>query len=289
MLGCTYALVALGMYVPFVLAGTLSMAYSTYAAIGGYAVAIMVAKAGLPAWFGWCVGPLVSAVLAVLLGWATRRLSGFYLVAVTLLFAEAFQSWIQSNDNLTGGEAGFGNLPPVHFFGWSPSTVQFGIGAVALICSIAFLVERLRFSPWGVLVRAMREVPEAVEAAGARVPTMQLAALAIGAAIGNLAGALFVSSVQSVNPLTFTLSLVFLAVFVPIVGGLGTAWGCLLGAAVITELTLNVHALGQSGMLIVAVGVLVILLLAPRGVGGLIGSSRTLLVRLAAKSTARNG
>lgn len=278
-LGCLYGLVALGMYVPFVLTGTLSMAYSAYAAIGGYAVAVFIAKAGWPDWVGWFCAPFVSAVLAVILGLATRRVSGFYLVAVTLLFAEAFSSWVQSNSSIAGGERGYGNLVPLSVFGWTPTVVQFGIASVVLVWVVAFLIDRLRLSPWGVLVRSMREVPHAVEAAGLPVNRMRLVALAIGAGVGSLGGSLFVSSVHSVNPLTFTLNLVFVAVFMPIVGGVGTAWGSVLGAAVVTELTLNLHTVGESGLLIVAIGVLVILLIAPRGVSGYVDSLRKLAVK----------
>jgi branched-chain amino acid transport system permease protein len=285
--GCMYALVALGMYVPFVLAGTLSMAYSAYAAIGGYSVGLVVANLGLPYPLAWIIGPIVSAALAVVLGWTTRRLSGFFLVAVTLLFANAFQSWVQTNP-LLGREAGIGGIPAMSVLGWEPTKVQFSVIAIALLLVITLLVERLRMSPWGTVVQAIREVPHAVEASGARVPRMQLVALAIGAAIGSMAGSLFIGSVQSINPLTFTLTLVFIALFIPIVGGVSTAWGCLLGAVVITHLTLNVNALGTSGMLIVALGVLVILLVAPGGLTGLGGSVWRLIKRQAGRIGSRD-
>lgn|GEM_PF-743080 len=291
-LGCMYSLVAIGMYVPFVLTGTLSMAYSAYAAIGGYTIAILFEKAGWPLWVGWFVAPFIAAVVAVVLGVVTRRVSGFYLVAVTLLFAEAFSTFVQSNTTLAGGARGFPGLPTLTFFGWSPTVVQFGIAAVALVCVVAYLVDRLRQSPWGILVRTMREVPHAVEASGVRVSWMRVVALAVGAMIGSLAGSLFVSSVHAVNPLTFTLNLVFIAVFMPVVGGVGTAWGCVVGAAVITELTLNFSAVGQGGLLIVSIGVLVILLVAPRGIVGYIDVARKWVTRtvqqLATKRTTRH-
>jgi len=277
-LGCMYSLVAVGMYVPFVLTGTLSMAYSAYAAIGGYTVAILFAKAGLPLWVGWFVAPVISAAVAVILGVVTRRVSGFYLVAVTLLFAEAFSTFVQSNTTLAGGSHGFPGLPTISLFGWTPTVVQFGIAAVALVWVVTYLVDRLRQSPWGILVRTMREVPVAVEASGVRVSWMRVVALGIGAMIGSLAGSLFVTSVHAVNPLTFTLTLVFIAVFMPVVGGVGTAWGAVVGAAVVTELTLNFSAVGSGGLLIVSIGVLVILLVAPRGIVGYIDVARKWVV-----------
>ncbi len=272
-LGCMYALVALGMYVPFVMAGTLSMAYSAYAAVGGYAVGIIGQREGLPIWVGWLVAPPIAVALALVLGWATRRLSGFYLVAVTLLFAEAFQAWVQSA-SLAGGEGGLGNIPVLELFGWRVSATQFDIGAVVLVSLTAYVLDRLRLSRWGITVRAMRDVPHAVEAAGVRVSTMQLVALGLGAAIGSLGGAFFISSARAVTPITFTLNLVFIAVFMPIVGGVGTAWGAVLGAAVVADLTINIHALGQSGLLVVSLGVLAILLVAPRGIAGYLDQGR---------------
>jgi branched-chain amino acid transport system permease protein len=274
----TYALVALGMYVPFVLAGSLSLAYGAYASIGGYAVALISAKTGLPLWVGWLIGPVIAAAGGVILGVATRRLSGFYLVAVTLLFSEAFQTYM-SNSSLAGGNAGLSNFRALHIFSWHPSYNQLIIVTTVLVCVVALFLDRLRVSPWGVLVRSMREVPAAVEAAGTRVPTLNLVALGIGAGIGALGGALFTQMVGAVEPDTFTLNLVFLAIFMPIIGGSGTPWGAVLGAVIVVELTLNLPSLHTSGTLLVSLGVLLIMLIAPRGVLGYLDSGRKELTR----------
>jgi branched-chain amino acid transport system permease protein len=274
MVGCTYALIALGMYVPFVLSGSLSMAYGAYAAIGGYSVAIVANDHGLPLWVGWLVAPPISAVVALVLGWATRRLSGFYLVAVTLLFANAFIAWVRTSESVTGGEGGISGLPRLDLLGWDLTALQRTILSGMTVLVVAFLLDRLRLSRWGIMVRTMREVPHAAEAVGVRVPTLQLVALALGAMIGSLAGALFTSQLGNVSPDTFGLHLVFLAVFMPIIGGLGTPWGAVLGAGIVAHLTLNVELFAESGTLLVAVGVLIILLIAPRGVAGLIDQMR---------------
>jgi branched-chain amino acid transport system permease protein len=268
----TYALVALGMYVPFVMTGSLSMAYSAYAGIGGYAVGLVSHRTGLPLWLAGLFAPLVAAALAVLLGLFTRRLSGFFLAAVTLLFGLAFSAWLVDAESITGGSAGLGDLRRLDVFGWHPSGYQVMLGAAILVCVVAFLLDRLRLSPWGVVVRTIREAPRAVEAAGVRVPAMTLVALALGAGIASLGGALFTYSVGSVTPDTFTLNIVFLAIFMPLIGGTGTPWGAVAGAVIAVELTLNFPALKTSGTLLLAVGVLAIMLLAPKGVLGSLGS-----------------
>ena len=266
----TYAFVALGIYVPYVMAGSLSMAYAAYAAIGGYAVGLISDRSGLPMWLAWLVGPLVSMVLAVLLGLVTQRLSGFFLAAVTLLFGLAFAAFLLDADALSGGAVGIGHLRPLNVFGWVPTSYQVMLFSALGVCLCAFMLDRMRLSPWGVAVRTMRESPRAVEAAGLRVPNLTLVALGLGAAIASLGGATFTYSVGSVTPDTFKLDLVFLAIFMPLIGGSGTPWGAVLGAVIAVELTLNFELpnVEVSGTLVLAVGVLAVLLVAPRGVIG---------------------
>jgi branched-chain amino acid transport system permease protein len=264
----TYALVALGMYVPYLMAGSLSMAYGAYAGIGGYAVGLMSNRTELPLWLAWILGPIVAAVLAVLLGLVTRRLSGFFLAAVTLLFGMAFSAWLVDAEGISGGSGGLGNLRALNLLGWEPSPYQVVVGSVVLVCVVAFLLDRLRMSPWGVVVRTMRDAPAAVEAAGVRVPVLTLVALAIGAAVAAIGGGLFTYAAGSVAPETFTLNLVFLAIFMPLIGGAGTPWGAVVGATLAVQLTLNFPAVATSGTLILALGVLVIMLIAPRGIIG---------------------
>jgi branched-chain amino acid transport system permease protein len=262
-----YALISLGMYIPFVMAGSMSLAYSAYAAIGGYSIAIIETQTKLPVIVGWVLGPLISAAVAIVLSLLTRRLSGFYLAAVTLLFGEAFTPWITSAQSLTNGASGIGIAAP-NFFGWEPPRLFLVSLALALVILLTALIERVRTGAWGVTARAIRDVPSAVDATGVRTATFTTVSLAVGAAVASLAGALFVSFILSINPETFTLSVVFLAVFIPLVGGQASAWGCALGAIIVVQLTLNTPAFGQSGQLVLAIGVLLILLLAPAGILG---------------------
>lgn len=264
-----YALIALGMYIPFVMAGSMSMAYAAYAAIGGYSVAIITTETGLPALLGWIIGALISAAVAIVLSLLTRRLSGFYLAAATLLFSMAFEPWVIAAEPLTGGSAGIGGIPVPTVFGWeAPRLFMVGL-AIALVIVVATLVERIRYGAWGVTVRTMRDVPSAVEAMGTRTTTLTTVTLAVGAAVASLAGAVFVSFMLSITPETFTISIVFMALFIPLIGGQSSAWGCVIGAILVIQLTSNMPTeIAASGQLILAIAVLVILLIAPSGIIG---------------------
>ena len=272
-LSAVYALIGLGVYVPYVLGGSLAMAYGAYAAIGAYAVALVSVKTDLPIVLGWVAGPIAAAAIAVALGAATRRLSGFYLAAVTLLFGTAFETWLIDTE-VVGGSLGFGGLRKLDLLGWEPNRFEMTVLAAVLVVSVAFAVDRIRLSPWGAVVRSMRDVPLAVESAGTRVPTLTLVALAVGAAIASLGGALFATTRLGITPETFTLHIVFLALFMPLIGGIGTPWGAVLGAVIVVKLTIDFDALETSGTLVLALGVIVILMVAPRGVIGYLDALR---------------
>lgn len=279
-LAATYALIALGMYLPFVLAGSLSMAYSAYAAIGAYAVAFLSVKQGLSPWWGWLVGAAIAAVVAIVIALATRKLSGFYLAAVTLLFALAFEHWLGDATTITGGSSGISAIPVPTMFGWEPPRYAQVTAVIVLVCVVAVLMDRLRRSSWGLALAAARESTPAVQSAGISPSHLTVVALAVGAAIASLGGAVFTASVQAVTPETFGLDLVFLAIFMPIIGGRGSAWGAPLGALIVVAVTLNMPGYQGSGELLLAVVVLVILLLAP---GGVIGWTRQALASLRGK------
>ena len=275
-----YALIGVGVYIPFIMGGSLSLAYAAYASIGGYSIALVADKTGLPVLFGWFIGPVVAAFAAVVLGQLTRRLSGLYLAAITYLFAQAFQSWLNTAPGVTGGESGIGSLRDTSLLGWIPGQRGQIVLAVILVVLVGFAVDRLRLSPWGISIRAMKEVPAAVEATGIRVSMINLVGLGLGAAIAAIGGAVFTSSTSVITPSTFTLNLIFLAVFMSLLGGQGTPWGAIFGAVLIVELTLNVPYLSTSGSLLVAAVVLLVMLVAPSGVLGLLNTARAAVGRL---------
>ncbi|SNS52596.1 amino acid/amide ABC transporter membrane protein 2, HAAT family [Actinomadura meyerae] len=280
LLGATYALLALGMYMPFNLAGALSLAYSAYVAIGGYAVGLVATKTGWPLPVAYLLGAVASAALAVALGFATRRLSGFYLAAVTLLFGMAFQSFLLDAKDLTGGALGIGSIRPLTFFGTELDRRTFIALTLLVVWITAVAVDRIRRSPFGVALQSSRDVPAAVEAAGIGVPALRLTVLGAGAAIASVGGGLFTTANQTIGPDTFTLHLVMLAIFMPLLGGQGSAWGAVLGAVLVVELTFNLQIFERAGSLIFGVAVLAVLLIAPRGILGHAGQGARLLRRL---------
>jgi branched-chain amino acid transport system permease protein len=268
-----YALTALGMYVPFMMGGWLSVAYSAYLAAGAYAVAIVGNFTSLPLTLAFALAFVASAIMATVLGYLTRRISGFYLAAVTLLFAIAFQSWLRSGAGIPGGSGTISSLREARIGRVVLDTR--GLALVALLVSwvVAILLSRFRRSAVGIVIRAQREAAVAVEATGVSTTVLKLVTLAAGAGIASIGGGLFALSNRAIDPDAITLDIVFLATFMPLLGGGRSPWGAVIGAVLITEFTFNLPIVGDSGSLMFALAVLLVLVLAPQGLLGLAAST----------------
>jgi branched-chain amino acid transport system permease protein len=267
----TYSLIALGLYVPFIMGGALSMAYNAYLGIGAYAVAVIASRSGLG--LGWAIplGMAISAVVAVVLGFATRRLSGFFLAAVTVLFGVAFTTWLIDAAGITGGGAGIQGIRHANVFGIEIGHSLLVVMTILLVWTIAVLLSRLRRSPFGIAVRGSRRASVAVEASGIRVTTLVLVSLALGAVIASIGGSMFALVNQAVIPESFAVDVVFLTVFTPLLGGQDSPWGAVLGAFLVVLFTFQLNFFRDTGSLLFALAVLVILVAAPRGLLGLAG------------------
>lgn len=265
---CTYGLLALGMYVPYILSGSLSLAYNAYLGIGAYACGLISTKAGLSSLWGIPIGMVLSAVIAVLLALATSRLTGFYLAGVTLLFGVAFQVFLLDRVSLTGGPIGMSITRP-ELFGHVFKRYDIMIAAVVVVWLIGLTLSRMRQSAYGVVVRLRKDVPQVVEASGISEAAVGVVSLAVGAAIGSLGGSLFGLMGGVAQPESFGLNIIFLAIFMPLLGGQRSPWGAVIGAVIVVVFTFELHILPDGGTLIFAIAILLVLRLAPQGLLGL--------------------
>lgn len=276
LLTATYAFISLGMYLPFIMGGALSMAYNAYLGVGAYALAFVATRSDWDLAWSVPVGMLLASAVAVVLGFATRRLSGFYLAAVTLLFGIAFYTWLIDAESITGGSGGIQSIRVPTFGGQPVSDSMLVSITILAVWLVALLLSRLRNSPFGIVVRAQRRAPIAVESSGIRVTTLTLVSLAVGAAITALGGSLFAVVHHAILPESFAVELVFLTMFMPLLGGQDRPWGAVLGAILVVTFTFQLTFFKETGSLFFSLAVLLVLVLAPRGILGyaLLGAQR---------------
>jgi branched-chain amino acid transport system permease protein len=285
----TYVFIALALYVPFILSGALSIAYSVYVAIGGYSVAIISVKTHLNVILAFPMGIVVAVGIALILGATTIRLSGFFLAAVSILFIYAAQDFFLDATPVTGGASGLGPIRSISLPGVTLSPADYITASVIVAWLIAVGLRNVRSRSFGLVTRARREVPAAIEAVGVRVPILTLVVLAIGAALGSVGGSLYALGSGIVLPDGFSLDVVIIALFTALLGGVNSPWGAFIGSALVVEFTYNLQQFQNTGTLFFSLAVIVVLLLAPKGLLGYGAEIKSLLFRLFRILTRRTG
>ncbi|KQR97761.1 branched-chain amino acid ABC transporter permease [Williamsia sp. Leaf354] len=242
-----YALLAIGLNLHFGYTGLLNFGQIGFALLGGYGVGIMSVKYDLPLWAGSIIGVVAAGVLALVLGLPTLRLRADYLAIVTIAASEILRLIFRSTstDSVTGSTNGlfgyadgFYSLSPfdngkqysfigIKFQGSDLWSMVIGWILVALLCLFVFLLVR---SPWGRVLKAVREDEDAARSVGKNAYFYKMQALVLGGCIGGLAGVFNALQTQSINPDFYSTAQTFFAYGALILGGAATVFGPVLGA-----------------------------------------------------------
>ena len=243
-----YALSAIGLNLQFGYAGLLNFGHVAFMLVGAYGTAMTVEFGG-PLWLGVIVGVVAAVLLGLLLGIPTLRLRADYFAITSIAAAEVLRLVVRSSwaEPQTGGVFGIqGFATDFHRLNPFPATELYGIGQFVvtgrtlwvivvgwiLVLIATLFVARLIRSPWGRVLKAIREDEDATRSFGKNVFAYKLQALMIGGGIASLAGILFALEQQSIYPGAFEPRITFILYVMVILGGAGSIWGAVLGAAV---------------------------------------------------------
>jgi ABC-type branched-subunit amino acid transport system permease subunit len=240
-------LAAIGLNVHFGYTGLLNFGQAGFMAVAGYGLASFVATWGYSFWVGLIVGVGLSIVLALLLGVPTLRLRADYLAIVTIAGAEIIRFVVGASSlrEYFGGQDGLQQFTttfqdmnpyngPIEILGLAWSRGDFwvmtvGWGLVAILCLMIFLLMR---SPWGRVLKAIREDEDAVRSLGKNVYAYKMQSLMIGGLIGGLAGIMSALQHSAINPSFFATDTTFFAYTVLLVGGAARVLGPVAGTIV---------------------------------------------------------
>ncbi|MFG2877002.1 branched-chain amino acid ABC transporter permease [Streptomyces sp. NPDC048337] len=245
-IAAVYALAATGLNLHFGYTGLLNFGQVGFMLVGGYGLAITVATWGGPMWLGILVGLASAVVLGLLLGLPTLRLRADYLAITTIAAGETLRLFYRSGwaQPTTGGVYGLQRfagdfyelspIPPGTYGFW---TVRFGardlwvlIVGWGLVAVVAGLLALLIHSPWGRVIRAIREDETAVRALGKNVYAYKMTSLVLGGVIGAAAGMLQAIQVQSVSADSFEPAVTFFLYTLLVLGGAGRILGPVVGS-----------------------------------------------------------
>jgi len=234
----------LGLNLQWGFTGVFNAGVVGFYAVGGYALAILTAPPH-PLLLGnfalpWPVGILgamaAAALVAVIVGMATVRLRHDYLAIATFGVAVTIQLVTLNWQALTGGSLGMTSIPRPFstYFDGQLSYNAFFLAMLAAITALVYwALERIVRSPWGRVLKAIREDETAAIALGKDARLFRLQAFVLGSMVIGLAGALYVSFIGFVSPFDFLPILTFQIWAMLIVGGSGNNRGALLGALIV--------------------------------------------------------
>lgn len=247
-LAIVYCLAAIGLNVHFGYTGLLNFGQAAFMAVGGYAMASVVATWGLSLWLGIVVGLVLTVVLALLLGVPTLRLRADYLAIVTIAAAEMLRQTVGSvtlleyfggQDGLNSFVGDFRALNPYSGSVGIPGIVEWrandfwvmtvGWILVALSCLVVWALMR---SPWGRVLKAIREDEDAVRSLGKNVYSYKMQSLVIGGVFGTFAGYIYGLSKAAVIPTDYATDTTFFAYTILLLGGAARVFGPVVGTVI---------------------------------------------------------
>jgi branched-chain amino acid transport system permease protein len=214
-------------------AGLLSFGHAAFWGLGGYGAAILAKQLELPFPVAVAAGIALAMLLAVPLGFLAIRRRGIYFAMVTLAFAQMVFYVVNEWRDVTGGENGLQGVPRL-FPGLAVSrSADFYYAALPLVLLGYLFVWRIVRSPFGHVLVAIRDNEARAQALGYDVSRYKLVAFVLSAGLAGLAGGLFGigHGLASLDLLHWTTS--GTAVVMAVLGGIGTLWGSLVGAAVV--------------------------------------------------------
>jgi branched-chain amino acid transport system permease protein len=287
-----FAVMSLGLNLQWGFTGLFNVGVAGFVAVGAYASALLTGPPepgrlggfGLPIVLGWLAAMAISGLVALIVGAAALRLREDYLAITTFGIAVVIQLVALNAQALTGGPFGIQSIPKplVGVLGTGFAWNLAYLGVVLTVLAVAWLaLERLVASPWGRVLRAIREDETAAASLGKHARAFRLQAFVIGSMLMGLGGALYAHFVGYIAPEDFVPVLTFQVWAMLIVGGSGNNLGAMLGAVVvwaiwsvsgglIREMMPASEQARGAALQVVLIGVLIaaMLLLRPRGLLG---------------------
>lgn len=211
--------------------GLAALGHIAFACVGAYTSSLLALNYGISPWIGLIVGACIASVLGFVIGFPSIRLKGDYLALATFGFSVIVYSVSKNWASLTRGPMGLPGIPKFSFFGMELQPVwAYLILVMAFVFFTAFIIKRIVDSPFGRVLKSIREDEVASLSIGKNVNRYKLIVFVIGAFFAGIAGSLYAHYITFIDPSSFTamesISVLLMVVF----GGMGNIKGSFIGA-----------------------------------------------------------
>lgn len=298
-LAISFVLAAIGLNIHYGYTGLLNFGQAAFCAVGGYGMGVAISSFDVPLVPALLIGIVGAILLSLVMGIPTLRLRADYLAIVTIAVAEilrlffttSYKKYFHARDGVSGFTKDFRALNPYGGGGLGFSrndlwVMTVGWILVALMCLVVWLLMR---SPWGRVLKSIREDEDAVRSLGKNVYSYKLQALTLGGIIGAFGGFIGALGLASVQPDSFNTDFTFIAFTMVILGGAARVMSPVAGAVlfwgllaflqtllnklvgewgVIPDSILNTEQIGNVRFMVVGLALMLLMIYRPQGIFG---------------------
>jgi branched-chain amino acid transport system permease protein len=232
-----FAIFAVGYDIIFGYTGLLSFGHAIFFGIGAYGTGLVLVRLVPSLFVALVIAIGVSLLVSSIIAFLSIRIRGIYFVMITLAFCQMFYFIAFKWKGLTGGDNGFHGVPRTSF---GPinlnSEITFYFFILAIFCLSVFLAFRIVRSPFGRVLRALKENEDRARSVGYNTARFKTIAFMISAFFASLAGGLYAVHSNFVPLDTLSINMSGDVVIMALLGGIGTLYGPILGAMLIVYL-----------------------------------------------------
>lgn len=252
--------------------GVVSLMQASFFGISGYFMAILQTRYQVP--FPWppLAGIAVAVLFAALCGLLVIRARGIYFLMLTLVLGQLIWALASQWTSMTKGDTGITDIFAPDIFGYSTekSNGAFYLFELVFFCLVIWFLRALKRSPFGLMLRGIRDSESRMVMLGYRVSYLRYAAFVFASFVASIGGVFFAYFTGLINPHSVSLTANVEALLAAILGGIQTLFGAILGTAVLKTLDLVLSGITQRYLLIMGILFLLVIMFAPRGIDGLL-------------------
>lgn len=251
--------------------GMMSFGHAAFFGSGAYACGLLLVKTSCPTVLAFLAAPVVAAIIGLAIGYFSVKIRGtFYFATLTLSFSQLIYILVYKWRSFTFGDDGIQGIPVPALMSTVDTYVNYYFFALGVTAACVYVLWRVTRSPFGLMLRTIRDDPERSAFIGVNTNNYRLMAFVISAFFSGIAGALFTLMETSLSPDILFWTFSGEVILMGLLGGAQVFFGPALGAAIMVLLNSFLTSYTQHWGMFLGVTLVFIVLFFPEGVGGLI-------------------
>ncbi|WP_449539014.1 branched-chain amino acid ABC transporter permease [Ferdinandcohnia sp. Marseille-Q9671] len=262
--------------------GLVSLGHAAFFGVGAYATGLAASHLSTNVFLTIVIGMVFAFLLALLIGFVSTKAHGFYFLMLTLACSQMVYSIIYQWTDVTGGSNGLSGIPTPTLFGDFMLSNQVFIYYFTLVVFtiVVILINRFLHSPLGYVFIGIKENEDRMKSIGYNTTFYKNISFLIAGTLGGLAGSLYVFFNGFVAPTDVYWTVSGSVLIMVLVGGAGTLWGPVIGAAFIVVLETIISSYTESWMMIIGAAFILFTIFAPSGIAGISSSIHRTLFKV---------